>query len=183
MLAAFGFTLVVLLRGWHPRTRVTIEFCYVFIVVFFLVGSIAVYLTLAVAMRWWPHNPRKRSVDEYEDVKRLYLDGLLPFKEWGEMGVYYQVLLDASPGNDESANKRECEFLERTQKIIDWKNDADTCILLWFGESACRIFMTEPQVAHEPPNWQRGDQWFVNWNEIAGRLAWLRHWLLEQDDL
>jgi hypothetical protein len=137
----------------------------------------------ASAFRVWPHNPRKRHISKYEDVKTLYLDGLTLQREWGERTVFFHVLQNSGPMQVNEYELRDKEFECRAKRIIEWKTLADQSVVNWFGEVACRTFVTEPEVSLTPPDWQRGDQWFINWNQIAGRLAWLRRWLLEQDSL
>ena len=183
VLAAFGIAVGLLLYGWHPRTSGMIDLRFVGIIAFIVLGGFGVYLTWAVAMRWPPYNPRKREVSQYDDVKSLYLEGLGLSRLWGERVVMYLALYDSGTMTDEDYNRRDDELVERITEIIKWRNGADQSIVNWFGESACRTFITEPQISSTPPEWQRGDQWFTNWSEIAGRLAWLRRWLLEQDNL
>lgn len=183
VLAAYGLALAVLFSAWHPRTRGMIDFRFVGIVVFMFVGAVGFYLSLASAMRWWPHNPRRRDVPRYEDVRALYLDGHKLFKDWGERVLRYRVLLDEGLLDNDGVNRHHSEFLEQGRKLVEWQSRADLAILNWFGESTCRTFITEPEILNTPPDWQRGDQWFTNWDQLSGRLAWLRRWLLEQDNL
>jgi hypothetical protein len=160
-----------------------IDLRFVGIIVFMVVGGFGVYLAFASALREWPFNPRKLDVGRYEDVKRLYLDGLALQRDWGERTVFFHVLQNSGSMQVAEYELRDKEFAERSLRIIEWKKRADQSVVVLFGESACRTFITEPEVSLIPPDWQRGDQWFINWNQIAGRLAWLRRWLLEQDDL
>jgi hypothetical protein len=183
VLAAYGIAVVVLLYGWHPRTSGIIGFRFVAIIVFMLVGAVGVLGAFAAAFRKWPHNPRKRDIARYEDVKGLYLGGLGISQGWGEDVIKYLALYDSGSMVDEDYRRRDEELIERIREAIKWRNASDQSIVNWFGESACRTFITEPQISSDPPSWQRGDQWFINWNEVAGRLVWLRRWLLEQDDL
>jgi hypothetical protein len=183
VLAAYGIAVVLLLLGWHPRTRGMIDFRFVAIIVYMVVGAVGVAGAFAAALRIWPHDPRSRDIPRYENAKKLYLDGLGQSRNWGELAVKYLHLYDAGTMTEAEFDKRDIEMMERIKAVIEWRDHADILVREWFGDSACRTFMTEPQVSPTPPEWQRGDQWFTNWSEVAGRLAWLRRWLLEQDDL
>jgi hypothetical protein len=160
-----------------------IDFRFVAIIAFIVLGGIGVLGAFASAFRVWPHNPQKRNVSRYEDVKRLYLEGSKIQQDWGESTVAIHVIRNSGVMGPMTIEKRDKEMADRFVKIIEWRDLADQSILNWFGDAACRTFLTEPEVPLDPPDWQRGDAWYTNWNQIAGRLAWLRRWLLEQDAL
>jgi hypothetical protein len=183
VLAAVGIATALLLAGWHPRTSGMIDLQFVGIVVFIVVGFFGFYMTLAVAMRWWPHNRRKRDVVQYENVKRLYLDGYELYKQWGERVLLNQTLHNECLMDSAAYDIRDKDFEERAKNLVDWRDRADHSIVSWFDSATCRTFITEPEISQAPPDWRRGDQWFTNWDQIVGRLTWLRRWLLGQDDL
>ena len=183
VLAAYAIAFAVLVDGWHPRARGMIDFHFVALIVFMVVGGFGVYLALASAMRWWPHNPRKRDIERVREVTALYVDGKGLFDRWGESAVKRQVLAHERKFDDEALKPYDSGFSEMVLEIIEWRKRADESISDWFGAKARRAFITEPEISSVPPDWQRGDQWFTNLYEIAGRLTWLRRWLREQDDL
>jgi hypothetical protein len=183
VVAAIGIAFALLFDALRPGVSVMIYLQTIGVVVFMVIGVSGAYLACAAAMRWPPFNPRKRNIDLYDKVKKLYLDGLLLQSEWGEQTLFMQVHQNTGILRNEDIAARDSEFEERLIQIIAWRDRANQSVVDWFGESACRTFLIEPEISSTPPDWQRGDLWFTNWSQLAGRLIWLQRWLFEQEDL
>jgi len=139
---------------------------------FVVLGFSCAYLALAVAMRWPPHNPKKRDVVLCDKTEALFLEGHNVLQSW-EAAV---APLSMGPARDQWMNAH-------MQIALDWVKEADESVKDLLGEEEGFRFKMSPNLKVQPPEFARSGAAFDHWQGVRGRIDWIREWMQEQGNL
>lgn len=161
VLAAYFLAGSVFLRSFHETGWLMRAFDWLALA-FFVLGAFAAYLALAVAMRWWPHQPKKLNLDLVLKVEsEIYFPALMVFQTW-------------------ERNARAGVFVGgEVESLRQWIIESERQLVPLLGRNMADRYRMFPDPTKIPPDWARDPMWAA----IEGRLLWLRAWLREQTDL
>jgi hypothetical protein len=171
--------LAVIFLGFGRSVAAVITLLHVFAVVFIVFGAGFCYLALAVAMRWPPHHPRKRDERLEARFDQLHTKGLEYLLSWKGWTMQEQ----AGGSTLEQVNAMLQAADTEVQRLVEWKNTADALVEEWLDPDTARLFRLSPNWTMKAPDWVQGYPYPFLWQEVVGRLEWLKDWLREQMDL
>jgi hypothetical protein len=177
-MAAYAIALALLFGGWHPRTRGMIDFHFVAIIFFMVVGAGGVYLALAVAMRWWPHNARLPDDEKLNAIEPLFREGKRLFEGWGRMTQESRVA--TNPAAIRDLTSRGVDF---SNKLIIWQESSALSVDKVLGEQLGNRYRMAPDLSEPEPEWATSTGRVGLYQDALCRLTWLRTWSQDQFDL
>lgn len=155
-----------------------IDFHFVAIVVFMVVGAGGVYLALAVAMRWWPHNAQLPDDDKLNAIEPLFRGGKRLFEGWGRMTQESRVA--TNPATIRDLTLRSVEF---SNQLITWLETSASSVDEILGTQMGNRYRMSPDLSEPEPEWATCAGRVGLYQDALCRLTWLRSWSQEQFNL
>lgn len=161
VLAAYFLAGSVFLRSFHESGWLMRTFDWLALA-FFVSGAFAAYLALAVAMRWWPHQPKKLDMALIIKIEsEIYFPALTMFSTWET-----NARAGVSVGGEIAA-------------LRNWIMESEKQLVPLLGRGMADRYRMFPDPTRIAPDWAQDPLWAA----VEGRLLWLRAWLREQADL
>jgi|ERR1700722_19075383 len=181
VLTAYAIAIAILLVAWHPRTRDMINFRFVAIIVFMVVGACGVYLSLAVAMRWSPHNALKPDAGKLEKIEPIFSEGRNLFQKWGSATAQRSRIPDGLIRPDAAAlNRSSTDF---SNKLINWIETSEKDVDSILGTELGTRYKMSPDLSEPEPVWATSSDRVGLYQDVLCRLSWLRTWSQDQFEL
>lgn len=150
--------------------------------VFFIGGAVAVYLAAAVAFRIWPHQRPKRNAEHFELLKSLLSQAETLMRDWGGWSYQFEAHV-GDPNTRERANEI-LQVVDKTaQQLMAWQEHADKFVGDLLGVDIQAQFELSANTTEPVPNWVLWSPWLSRYQEVNGRIDWLRNYLRGQLDL
>lgn len=167
----------VFLRSVHEKGWLMTAF-NVLAIVFFVLGGVGVYMAFAVAMRWPPHHPKKRDIENFTKMEDLFIKGISRLQALEDANGPTAVLAATGLG---SALKVTID--QAVNEMHDWGTEAEAFIKEKFGEDEALRFKISSDLSRTPPHWAESAGQTGTWHNARGRIDWIRAWMQEQANL
>jgi len=166
----------VFMRSFHESGWL-MTFFNVLAIVFFVLGGIGVYMAFAVAMRWWPHHPKKWNFEVFMIIQTQYFAGITLLQEWAKLEIEAK-----KPQQPDSKSPEEIADMaaERAQLLVNWETESKDLIVAQLGDDLGLQYHMAPNSYMVEPAWALDSRYVGLWNVIQGRIDWMRAWLNQQ---
>lgn len=181
VLAAYWLAGAILLRSLRGSGWI-VSLADAGVVVFFVFGAFGVYLAFAVPMRWWPHHPKKRDDKSFYAVGEIFLNGYIRLEQWGRLTAESKQPLT----NNSDAQLRQQSLalaIGRANELVEWIPASEEQIKALLGEDEFWRYKFSENLLEAAPAWAQEGQFPMLWQQVQGRLCWIKTWMDKQLDL